>query len=58
MEKIDAKHDASNASQGKRVGDVESEIVAIKAVESERRRVREDTRGVPVYDEGKKGRGR
>jgi hypothetical protein len=36
-----------NRQQGKRIGDLESWTVAHDAVESERRHVREDTRGVP-----------
>jgi hypothetical protein len=46
----------ANIRQGKRIGDLESWTFAHDAVESERRRV--DTRGVPVVDEGRKGRGR
>jgi hypothetical protein len=45
-----------NRMQGKRIGDLESWTVAHDAVESERRRVREDTRGIPVDE--RKGRGR
>lgn len=39
-----------------RIDGTERWQVAHDAVESERRRVREDTRGVPVTDEGRKGR--
>jgi hypothetical protein len=49
--------DASAEKQGKRIGDLESWTVAHDAVESERRRVREDTRGIPVT-EGKRSRER
>lgn len=36
-----------NRQQGKRIGDLESWTVAHDAVESERRHIREDTRGIP-----------
>jgi phytoene/squalene synthetase len=58
IDAVDAKHTASAQGQGKRIGDGESWMAAHDAVESERRRVREDTRGIPVVDEGRKGRGR
>ena len=49
----------SAESQGRRIGDLESWNVAHEAVEKERQRVREDTRGIPtVNEEGKRGRGR
>lgn len=47
---FDAKHSTSNKEQGTRIGDLESWNVAHEAVEEERRRVREDTRGIPVTE--------
>jgi hypothetical protein len=56
VDTVDTRYATSAREQGKRIGDSESEIVAMKAVEEERRRVREDTRGIPVT-EGKRSRG-
>lgn len=57
MDAIDKKHTESAQGQGKRIGDLESWTVAHDAVENERRRVA-DTRGIPIVDEGRKGRAR
>lgn len=54
---VDDVHSKSAEGQGKRIGDLESWTVAHDAVESERRRVREDTRGIPIT-EGKRSRDR
>lgn len=60
LDRITKLEDALQKSaegQGKRIGDLESWTVAHDAVESERRHVREDTRGVPVQvTDGRKGR--
>ncbi len=58
VDTVDAKYAASAREQGKRIGDTESEVVAIKAVEEERRRVREDTRGIPIAEDRGKRRER
>lgn len=55
---VDDKHSTSNKEQGIRIGDLESWNVAHEAVEKERQRVREDTRGIPVSNEGKRSRDR